>query len=99
MYLDVDWSEREAHMLESHGITVEQAEEALADPNRVVFEPDYASVSGSSVRIIGHSQGAEQLVTVIVVVDEQGKEWGASGWPANLRDRAYYERANNEQAE
>jgi len=34
-------------MEERHGVSVEQAEEALADPNRIVFEPDYASKSGS----------------------------------------------------
>ncbi|MEN2737836.1 hypothetical protein ABCS02_08605 [Microbacterium sp. X-17] len=56
MYLGVDWSEREAHMEERHGVTVEQAEEALADPRRIVFEPDYASRSGRSVRVIGYSR-------------------------------------------
>ena len=31
MYRRVDWSERAAHMEEGHGVTVEQAEEALAE--------------------------------------------------------------------
>ncbi|MBX3195680.1 MAG: hypothetical protein KF727_11365 [Microbacteriaceae bacterium] len=93
MYLGVDWSEREAHMQERHGVTVEQAEEALADPDRVVFEPDYASRSGSSVRVVGYSETAGGVLTVIVVVDESGKEWGGSGWLANARDLSYYERS------
>jgi hypothetical protein len=38
-----------------HGITVEQANEALADPDALVFDPDYASQSGRSVRTIGWS--------------------------------------------
>lgn len=94
MYLGADWREREAHRQERHGVTVKQAEEALADPTRVVFEPDYASVSGSSVRVIGYSQAAETILTVIVVVEEGGKEWGGSAWPSNPRDRSYYERTD-----
>ena len=94
MYRGVDWREREAHMHERHGVTVEQAEEALADPRRVVFEPDYASVSGSSVRVIGYSQAAGTILTVIVVLGEDGKEWGGSAWPSNPRDRSYYERTD-----
>lgn len=93
MYQGVDWSERAAHMQGGHGVTVEQAEEALADPNRVVFEPDYASISGSSVRIVGYSETAGRVLTVIVVVDGDGKAWGGSGWPANTKDQGYYERS------
>lgn len=43
MFRNVDWSERAEHMLERHGVTPEQAQEALADDTRIVFEPDYAS--------------------------------------------------------
>jgi hypothetical protein len=78
-------------MQEGHGVSVEQAEEALADERRVVFEPDYASRSGQSVRVIGYSTSADKVLTVIVVTDENGKEWGGSGWPANKRDKSYYE--------
>lgn len=91
MYRNVDWSERAAHMQEGHGVSVEQAEEALADERRVVFEPDYASRSGQSVRVIGYSESADKVLTVIVVTDDEGKEWGGSGWPANQRDQMYYE--------
>ncbi len=77
-------------MQEKHGITVDQAEEALADDNRVVFEPDYASQSGQSVRVIGKASSLDEVLTVIVVIDEERKEWGASGWIANRRDRSYY---------
>lgn len=86
MYRDVDWSEREAHMHERHGVAVEQAEEALADPNRIVFEPDYASISGKSVRVVGYSASANRVLTVIVVIDDEGKAWGGSAWPANTKD-------------
>lgn len=80
-------------MEKRHGATVEQAEQALADPARVIFEPDYASKSGSSVRIIGYSETAGRVLTVIVVIDDEGKEWGGSSWPANAKDLSYYERS------
>ena len=40
-------------MFARHGITAKQADEALTDPEAVVFDPDYASLSGRSVRTIG----------------------------------------------
>ena len=49
----VDWSKRDEYITEKHGTTPEQADEALADPMRVVIDPDPASKSGASVRIIG----------------------------------------------
>jgi len=89
VFQNVDWSEREEHMLERHGVTPEQAEEALADDTRIVFEPDYASQSGQSVRVIGFAPSIG-AVTVIVVLDDVGKEWGGSAWKANQRDAGYY---------
>lgn len=77
-------------MLDRHGVTPEQAEEALTDDSRVVFEPDYASQSGQSVRVIGFSPSIGDVLTVIVVIDEHGKEWGGSAWRSNRRDLAYY---------
>lgn len=47
-------------MEERHGVTVEKAEEALADSNRVVFAPDYASRSGNSVRVVGYYERSER---------------------------------------
>lgn len=90
MFRRLDWSEREEHMWERHAITPEQAEEALDDDSRVVFEPDYASQSGRSVRVIGFAPSVGEVLTVIVVVDENGKEWGGSAWRSNRRDVAYY---------
>lgn len=78
-------------MWERHRITPEQADEALADEQCVIFEPDYASVSGRSIRVIGAAPGVGAVLTVIVVVDESGKLWGASAWRSNRRDLAYYE--------
>lgn len=86
----LDWSERAEHMWERHAITPEQAEEALEDNSRVNFEPDYACFSGRSVRVIGFAPSVGEVSTVIVVVDEHGKEWGGSAWPSNRRDMAYF---------
>ncbi len=77
-------------MLERHGITPEQAEEALSDDTRVVFEPDYASRSGQSVRVMGFAPSVGDVLTVIVVIDEHGKQWGGSAWRSNRRDVTYY---------
>lgn len=92
MFTNVDWSERDAHMFERHGITTGQAEEALADPERVVLVPDYASRSGQSVRVIGFAQSIDRVLSIIIVVDDE-REYGASGWPSNHRDhRICYEK-------
>jgi uncharacterized DUF497 family protein len=72
-----------------HGIAVHEANEALADPAAVVFSPDYASLSGQSVRTIGWSTSAGRLLTVITVV-EAGVVYGVNGWPANDIDTRHY---------
>ncbi len=48
-----------------HGVSVEQADEALADPDAVMFDPDYASQSGRSARTIEWSPSAGRLLAVI----------------------------------
>jgi hypothetical protein len=85
----VDWTHGAAHMQANHGITPEVANEALGDPDRVVIAPDYNSRSGQSVRIIGFSTTADEVITVIVVVDD-GVAFGANGWASNAKDRRIY---------
>lgn len=89
MFRNVDWSERDVHMFERHGVTTSQTEEALADPERVVLNPDYASRSGQSVRVIGYAGSIDHVLSVILVVEE-GHVYGASGWRSNLKDRTIY---------
>jgi hypothetical protein len=74
----VDWSLRGAYMEQRHGITAEVANDALGDANRVVIDPDYNSTTGRSVRIIGFSVIADDIITVIVLKDE-GFEYGVTG--------------------
>ncbi|MEI2671115.1 MAG: hypothetical protein V9G13_08295 [Marmoricola sp.] len=54
-----------------------------------MIDPDHNSTSGKSVRIIGFSATADELITVIVVVDE-GVEYGANGWASNTKDSHIY---------
>lgn len=94
----VDWTHGAAHMQANHGITPEVADEALGDPDRVVIDPDYNSRSGQSVRIIGFSTAADEVITVIVVVDD-GVEYGTNGWASNAKDRRIYNQGSYEAEE
>jgi uncharacterized DUF497 family protein len=85
-----DWSHRGDYIIEKHGVTPEEANEALDDPERVVIDPDYNSTSGRSVRIIGFSQIVDDLITVIVLEDE-GVVYGVNAWRSNSKDRRIYE--------
>lgn len=67
-----------------HGVSPEEATDALNDPDAVTIVPDPASRSGRSVRVIGRS--GRRVLTVIVV--EAGGVWyGVNGWPASTRDQ------------
>jgi uncharacterized DUF497 family protein len=76
-------------MAQRHGVTAEQANEALADPDALVFDPDYASQSGRSVRTIGWSSSAGRLLTVITVTEDD-VTYGVNAWPANDIDARHY---------
>lgn len=92
-----DWSRRGGYMHASHGISVQVANDALADPDRVVIDPDYNSTTGRSVRIIGYSTLAQGIVTVIVLsdggIDYGGIDYGVNGWLANEKDKRIYREA------
>jgi hypothetical protein len=94
----VDWSLRGAYMEQRHGITAEVANDALGDANRVVIDPDYNSTTGRSVRIIGFSIIADDIVTVIVLADG-GFEYGVNGWVANEKDRRLYNQGGQHEQE
>lgn len=71
------------------------ADEAVDDPNRLVIDPDPASESGRTVRIIGWSHSLGKVVTVIVLPDGD-TVWGVNAWPSNSTDqRRYREGASN----
>jgi uncharacterized DUF497 family protein len=84
-----DWSHR-GDYIAKHGVTPDEADEALADPDRVVINPDPASKSGRGVRIIGYSITAHVVLTVILL-DEEGTTYGVNAWKANPKDQRRYE--------
>ncbi len=94
--VEVDWSHRAEYMQQRHGVTVEQAGEALSDPLAVVADPDPKSRSGHSARVIGYSASAGAVLVVILVrrEDKPGAWWGANGWPANSSDQRTYKDQN-----
>lgn len=84
MFERVDWSKRGEYMQRRHGIAPEVANDALGDPERVVIDPDYNSSTGESVRIIGFSILADNIITVIAL-EHEGHEYGVNGWVATPR--------------
>jgi len=89
VYDDADWSPRGDYIVKRHDVVPAEANEALLDPERIVIDPDYSSTSGRSVRIIGFSKTADDLITVIVLMDE-GVTYGVNAWRSNARDRRIY---------
>jgi hypothetical protein len=85
-----DWIDRGGYMSSRHGISPTVANEALADPDRLVLTPDPASLSGRSVRTIGYAPSVGALVTVITL-EHEGVLYGVNGWEANELDRRRYQ--------
>ncbi|MGI8702183.1 MAG: hypothetical protein ACR2JU_13440 [Nocardioidaceae bacterium] len=92
MKFDVDWSHGAEHMHIEHQVTVEEANEALIDPDALLFDPDPKSTSGRSARVIGYSPAATAVLVAILVhrEDEPTACWGANAWRANSTDRRTY---------
>lgn len=100
-----DWTYRREHIEQRSrrkgtvepDILVIWANEAYLDPQAAVFDPDYVSKSGSSVRTIGRSDQAGFLIAVITVRDEHGRLWGATAFQANAIDKRHYLNAQEEE--
>lgn len=59
---------------ESHRVTPAEAREAIEDVGAVWFEPDPASKSGFTSRVVGYSRSRLQVLCVIVLPTEGGYE-------------------------
>lgn len=92
MGFDVDWTHGAEHMLTGYHVSVAEADEALADVDAQLFDPDPKSTSGRSARLLGYSRTAGAVLVVILVRrgDRHGAWWGANGWRANSTDRRTY---------
>jgi hypothetical protein len=89
VFADVDWSHRARYIEEKHNVTAMEANEALADPMRLVLDPDPKGRSGDSARIFGWSQTYGAVLTVIVVRHD-GREYGANAWRTDGRELREY---------
>ena len=96
--MGADWSKRGEYIECKHGVTPTQADEALADTQAVVFDPDYNSETGEGVRIIGESPSYGDILTVITV-EHEGVVYGASAWKSNARDRRYYQQGGTDEGD
>lgn len=76
-------------MLDEHGVVPAEANEALADTNVRIFNPDYASKTGKQARTIGYSVTRDELLSVFTVT-EDGITYGINAWKSNAKDRRYY---------
>jgi len=76
-------------MHKRHGVTPAEADGALADPSRVVFNPDPSSLSGVGIRVIGWNHQTQRLLTVLVLKHVRTL-YGVNGWEANLVDQKRY---------
>lgn len=85
----IDWSLAVEHMWSRHPVLLAWAQEAVRDANRVILNPDPASRSGTSMRVIGYSPGAD-VVLVVIIVEFQGRLLAASAWRANKSHERRY---------
>lgn len=72
-----------------HRVLPSWAQEAWEDPTALVVDPDPASRSGRSIRVIGYSPGA-RAVLVLVLVKDADQLIAASAWRANASHRRRY---------
>lgn len=93
----VDWSKRADYIRARHDVAPAWAAEAVNDPTAFWLDPDPASTSGLSVRVIGYSRAADAVLTVILLPaatdpDEppEGDWWGANAWRSNDQDQRIY---------
>ncbi len=93
----MDWIKRAEYVRSRHGVDPAWADEAVEDDHAVWLTPDPASRSGHSVRVIGYSIGAQEVLTVILVAADVdateravGDWWGSNAWVASPRGRRLY---------
>lgn len=64
--------------------------EVVADPDRIVDEPDPLSGHANSVRVVGYSHSAAMVITVVALRDGRGVLHGATAWRTTGKPRRQY---------
>ncbi|HVD02766.1 MAG TPA: transposase [Candidatus Dormibacteraeota bacterium] len=97
----LDWSKRAEYVRSRHGVEPAWADEAVEDDHAVWLTLDPASRSGRSVRVIGYSITAREVLTVILVAadvdvtERPAGDWcGSNAGVASPRDRRLYGKEN-----
>ncbi|MEJ7754992.1 MAG: hypothetical protein WKF83_00500 [Nocardioidaceae bacterium] len=94
--MDIVWSpEAQIHMWEAHEVTPAEATEAIEDIDAVWYEPDPASKSGLTSRVVGYSHSRVRILCVIVLPTDEGYQ-GINAWPANATYRRIYREAQDD---
>jgi hypothetical protein len=93
--VEVDWTHGAEHMRAEHGLTPQEADEAVADIDAVWFDPDPTSKSGRSVRVIGYSRSRQAVLTVILVHRDDGGYWARMAGSPMRRTGAGMRRASS----
>jgi hypothetical protein len=78
-------------MWEAHEVTPAEATEAIEDIDAVWYEPDPASKSGLTSRVVGYSHSR---VRILLPTDEGYQ--GINAWPANATYRRIYREAQDD---
>jgi hypothetical protein len=86
---EANWWQRGGYIVARHGVNSRCADEALDDPDALVYDPDPASKSGRSIRTIGYSVSAVAVLTVITVEDK-GVLYGVNAWRSNETEQRRY---------
>lgn len=79
-------------MTAKHGVAPTEANEAVADPQRVILDPDPSSISGKGIRVVGQTSNGRLLSVLLLKVS--GVLYGVNGWEANARDARIYHQHN-----
>ena len=64
---DLDFETAAEHIWQGHRILMDWVREACSDDDRVILDPDPASRSGQSLRIVGFSASFGHPVTVVAI--------------------------------
>jgi uncharacterized DUF497 family protein len=79
-------------MAAKHGVAPTEANEAVADLQRVILDPDPSSISGKGIRVVGQTSNGRLLS--VLLLNMSGVLYGVNGWDANARDARIYNHHN-----